>query len=154
MNEIACETALKKLKRRYPYSWDLNIYRGCAHGCRYCYAIYSHDYFKDSNYFENIYVKTNIVDLLESELKSENWKREVINIGGLTDSYQPCEEDLKIMPKILKLLIKYKTPAIISTKSDLILRDYRLIDKLSRLTYVIVKLQRISLDIRGEDLLI
>lgn len=136
MNEIACETALKKLKRRYPYSWDLNIYRGCAHGCRYCYAIYSHDYLKDSNYFENIYVKTNIVELLESELKSENWKREVINIGGVTDSYQPCEEDLKIMPEILKLLIKYKTPAIISTKSDLILRDYKLIDKLSRITYV------------------
>ena len=65
-----------------------------------------------------------------------NWKREIINIGGVTDSYQPCEADYKIMPEILKLLIKYKTPAIISTKSDLILRDYDLIDELSKITYI------------------
>lgn len=136
INEITCETALNKLKRRYPYSWDLNIYRGCVHGCKYCYAVYSHDYLNDDNYFGNIYVKTNIIEVLEKELKSESWKREIINIGGVTDSYQSPEADYKLMPKILKLLIKYKTPAIISTKSDLILRDYKLIDKLSRITYV------------------
>lgn len=134
--EITCQTALNQLKRKIPYAWDLNIYRGCQHGCKYCYAIYSHDYFNDGNYFDNIYVKTNIVDKLESELKSSSWKREIINIGGVTDSYQACEADYKLMPEILKLLIKYKTPAIISTKSDLILRDYELIDQLSRITYI------------------
>ncbi|MGI5008309.1 SPL family radical SAM protein [Clostridioides difficile] len=119
-----------------PYKWDLNIYRGCEHGCKYCYAIYSHKYINSNNYFEEIYVKTNIGEKLERQLKSSKWKKEVINIGGVTDSYQPIEADYKIMPEILNLLIKYKTPAIISTKSDLILRDYDLIDKLSRITYI------------------
>ncbi|MCC0655360.1 MULTISPECIES: SPL family radical SAM protein [unclassified Clostridioides] len=133
---INCETACNKLKRSIPYKWDLNIYRGCEHACKYCYAIYSHKYINSNNYFEDIYVKTNIVEMLEKQLSSNKWKREVINIGGVTDSYQPIEAEYKIMPEILNLLIKYKTPAIISTKSDLILRDYDLVDKLSRITYI------------------
>ncbi|MDD3052561.1 MAG: radical SAM protein [Candidatus Cloacimonetes bacterium] len=135
-NELQCESALNKLKRRIPYGWDLNIYRGCEHACRYCYAIYSHQYLNDREYFQNIYIKTNIVEKLEKELSNPGWKREIINIGGVTDSYQPAEVDYKIMSEILKLLIKYKTPAIISTKSDLVLRDYDLIDELSRITYI------------------
>ncbi|MCC0639866.1 MULTISPECIES: radical SAM protein [unclassified Clostridioides] len=133
---INCETACNKLKRSIPYKWDLNIYRGCEHACKYCYAIYSHKYINSNNYFEDIYVKTNIVEMLEKQLSSNKWKREVINIGGVTDSYQPIEAEYKIMPEIFNLLIKYKTPAIISTKSDLILRDYDLVDKLSRITYI------------------
>lgn len=134
--EINCETALNKLKRRMPYSWDLNIYRGCEHGCRYCYAIHSHEYLASEDYFGNIFVKTNIVEQLEKQLSSPKWKREVVNIGGVTDSYQAAEKHYRLMPDILKLLIRYKTPAIISTKSDLILRDYDLIDELSRVTYI------------------
>lgn len=134
--ETKCDSALNKLKRKIPYGWDLNIYRGCEHGCKYCFAQYSHDYLNDSNYFGSVYVKTNIAERLERELKSKSWNREVINIGGVTDSYQPLEAKYELMPHILNLLIKYKTPAIISTKSDLILRDYDLIDELSRITYI------------------
>jgi DNA repair photolyase len=134
--ETTCSSALNPLKRKIPYGWDLNIYRGCEHGCKYCYAIYSHDYLNNDNYFGEISVKKNIVEQLEKELSSPRWKREVINIGGVTDSYQPAESIYMLMPEILKLLIKYKTPAIISTKSDLILRDYDLIDELSRITYI------------------
>lgn len=134
--EISCETAMNKLKRRMPYSWDLNIYRGCEHGCRYCYAIRSHEYLGSEDYFGDIFVKTNIVEQLEKQLSSPKWKREVVNIGGVTDSYQAAEEHYRLMPDILKLLIRYKTPAIISTKSDLILRDYDLIDELSRISYI------------------
>jgi len=64
--EITCTTALNKLKRKIPYGWDLNIYRGCEHGCKYCYAIYSHDYLNDNDYFKSIHIKTNIVEILES----------------------------------------------------------------------------------------
>lgn len=134
--ETSCQTALNPLKRKIPYGWDLNIYRGCEHKCQYCYAMYSHEYLNDDNFSENIYIKTNIVEKLETELSSKSWKREIINIGGVTDSYQPCEAEYKIMPEVLKLLIKYKTPAIISTKSDLVLRDYELIDELSKITYI------------------
>ena len=137
-NELHVKSALNKLKRKIPYGWDLNIYRGCEHGCEYCYAMYSHDYLgSNGNKFSHeIYVKTNIVDELEKELSSSTWKREVINIGGVTDSYQPAEAKYQLMPQILRLLIKYKTPAIISTKSNLVLRDFELIDELSHLTYI------------------
>jgi DNA repair photolyase len=130
------KSALNKLKRRIPYGWDLNIYRGCEHGCKYCYAMYSHDYLGDGNYFNKVYYKKNIVEALERELSSPTWKREIVNIGGVTDSYQPIEKELQIMREVLKLMIKYKTPVIISTKSDLILRDYDLIKQLADITYV------------------
>lgn len=133
---ITCKSALNKVKGGFPYRWDLNIYRGCIHNCKYCYALYSHKYINSNNFFSDIYIKTNIVDELEKQLKSKSWKHEIINIGSVTDSYQKIEKEYKIMPEILKLLIKYKNPAIISTKSKLILRDYDLIDELSRITYI------------------
>ncbi len=134
--EIHCESALNGLKRKVPFGWDLNIYRGCTHACRYCYAIYSHAYLNSDGFYDDIHVKTNIVEKLEQELSSPKWKHEVVNIGGVTDSYQKAEETYQFMPEILKLLIKYKTPAIISTKSTLILRDYDLINELSQITYI------------------
>jgi len=135
-NEMTCSVACNKLKRRIPFAWDLNIYRGCEHGCKYCYAMYSHQYLNSEQYFDDIYVKTNIVEQLEKQLNSPSWKREVVNIGGVTDSYQPIEAQYRLMPDILRLMIRYKTPCIISTKSDLILRDYDLIAELSNITYV------------------
>ena len=135
-HSITCTSALNQLKRKIPYGWDLNIYRGCSHGCQYCYALSSHDYLNATDFSHEIYVKTNIVEALEKQLRSSQWKREIVNIGGVTDSYQPAEAKYRLMPEILKLLIKYKTPAIISTKSDLVLRDYDLIDALSRITYI------------------
>lgn len=134
--EMYCETALNKLKRKMPYRWDLNVYRGCEHGCKYCYAIYSHEYLGSQNYYEDIFIKTNIIEKLEKQLSNPDWKREIVNIGGVTDSYQPAEKYYKFMPEILKLFIRFKNPVIISTKSDLILRDFDLIDELSRLTYI------------------
>jgi len=98
--------------------------------------MYSHQYLESEQYFDDIYVKTNIVEKLEQQLSSLSWKREVVNIGGVTDSYQPIEEQYKLMPDILRLMIKYKTPCIISTKSDLILRDYDLVSELANITYV------------------
>ncbi len=134
--EIECVNACNKVHGRFPYNWDLNIYRGCEHGCKYCFALYTHKYIDSKNFFNEIYVKINIVEQLEKLLRSKKWNREIINLGGITDSYQPGEEQYKIMPEILKLLIKYRNPCIISTKSDLILRDYDLIDELSRITCV------------------
>ncbi|KNZ43053.1 SPL family radical SAM protein [Acetobacterium bakii] len=133
---ITCTAALNQLKRKIPYGWDLNIFRGCSHGCQYCYAMGTHGYTGLADFSNDIYIKTNIVEALEKQLRSPDWKGDIINIGGVTDSYQPAEAHYQLMPEILKLLIKYKTPAIISTKSDLILRDYDLIDTLSRITYI------------------
>jgi len=145
-NEVEAKSALHKLKRKIPYGWDLNLYRGCSHNCVYCYAVSSHQYLDCKDFSGEILVKTNIAEVLEKELRSPGWNREVINIGGVTDSYQSAEKHYRLMPQVLKLLIKYKTPAIISSKSDLILRDYDLIDQLSRLTYINVAQTITSLD--------
>lgn len=137
IEEITIKKALNKLHSKFlPYKYDLNIYRGCSHRCQYCYALYSHRYLENSVFFGKIYVKTNIVAVLEKELSSKRWRHEWINLGGVTDSYQAIESKYKIMPKILEFMIKYKTPITISTKSDLILRDIDLLEKLAKVTTV------------------
>lgn len=134
--EINCKSAINKIENKFGFCNDLNIYRGCLHRCKYCYAVYSHKYINSRDFFGEIFVKKNIAEVLEKELSSKSWNREIINLGSVTDSYQKAEENYKIMPDILKLLIKYKTPMCISTKSDLILRDFDLIAKLSNIVPV------------------
>lgn len=130
--DYKCKEALYPLKRKgLPYSFDLNIYRGCSHNCRYCYARKSHEYLNSKKYESEIFVKTNITEVLEKELKGGRTGGKFINIGGACDTYQPAEKKYQLMPGILKILIKYKQPVIISTKSDLILRDIELLDQLS-----------------------
>jgi len=135
--DYKCKEALYHLKRKgLPYSFDLNIYRGCSHNCQYCYAQKSHKYLNSKNFENEIFVKKNIGEVLEKELKRGRTGGKFINIGGVCDSYQPAERKFKLMPDILKLLIKYKQPVIISTKSDLILRDIELIDQLAHHAWV------------------
>lgn len=140
------KSALNKIKGKVPYTWDLNIYRGCFHRCIYCFALYTHDYISSDSFYNTIYYKKNILSTLEKELSSPKWTREIVNIGGITDSYQPVEAKLKIMPEVLKLMIKYKTPIIISTKSTLILRDLDLIKELAKITYVNIACTITTLD--------
>jgi len=158
-NEIICKSACTKTKRSMPYKWDLNIYRGCEHQCKYCYALYSHKYL-ESNYgdivksseansnkfFNNIYIKTNIAEELDKQLSKPSWKNEMIAIGTVTDSYQSIEKKYEIMRDVLEVLIKHKNPAVISTKSDLILRDLDLINELSKVNFVNIAVSITSLD--------
>jgi len=155
---ITCKTALHAVSGVFPFKKDLNIYRGCENGCKYCFAVYSHKYMKveegqggsanvhsanvhSSNgcangYYDHIYVKTNVAERLDKELSAPGFKREVVNIGGICDSYQSAEAEYELMPDVLRVMIKHKMPAIISTKSDLILRDFDLIDELSKCAFV------------------
>lgn len=130
--EINCKTACNRINSDFlPFNWDLNIYRGCEHKCQYCFALYSHKYMNSKDFFDEIYVKKNIVECFEKQISSKRWKKSTVNIGGVTDSYQPAEKEYKIMPEILKLCIKYKVPISLSTKSNLILRDVDLFAKLA-----------------------
>lgn len=129
--------ALKKLKKgRFPYQWDLNIYRGCTHNCIYCYARGYHQYLEHKSFGRDLYIKDNLLSLLDEDLHKIKGTGEIVNIGGLTDSYQPIEKREKLMPEVLKLFLKYEVPCIISTKSNLILRDFDLLKSLSEKTYV------------------
>jgi DNA repair photolyase len=135
--EIESKSALHQLKRRgLPYKYDLNIYRGCSNGCKYCYATSSHKYLGNKDFEKDIYIKKNIAQVLDQELSAKGWHKDIINIGGVCDSYQEIEKETELMRDVLKVMIKHKNPVIISTKSDLILRDMDLIDTLAKDTYV------------------
>ena len=135
--EISSKTACNRINSNFlPFNWDLNIYRGCEHKCQYCFALYSHKYMDSADFFDEIYVKKNIVECFEKQISSKRWNRKLVNIGGVTDSYQPAEKKYKLMPDILKLCIKYKVPVSLSTKSKLILRDFDLFAELATLVPV------------------
>lgn len=137
VHPITCKSAFRKLKKRIgPYEHDMNIYRGCAHRCAYCYALYSQHYMEKEDFYHDIFVKENIAEVLAKQLASPHWNRQLISIGSVCDSYQIAEKDLQMMRKVLPLMIRYQTPIIISTKSDLILRDLDLIKELAEVTYV------------------
>ena len=142
-----CKQALNKNKTNFtPYSYDLNIYRGCVHRCEYCYALYSHKFLDDKNFYSNIYYKENITSQLDKELSKKKLKNEIVGVGTVCDSYQPIEKKLKLTKQCLEVFLKYKTPIYLSTKSDLILRDVEILGNLSAVCPICLCVSIISLD--------
>lgn len=127
--EIEAKSVLHYHSTKFASNYDLNIYRGCEHRCEYCFAQYSHKYL-ESDFFDDIYIKTNVAEILDKELTKKPLNHTQICICGVCDCYQPAEEKYKLMPDILKILIKHKQSAFILTKPPLILRDYDLIAEL------------------------
>lgn len=146
IKEIIAKSALSKHKNAFPTLWDLNPYRGCNIGCKYCFAQYSHQYLGLSDYFKEIIVKTNIAEQLFQELQKRSWKKEQIKLGGIADVYQPIEKKYALMPKIIDVLKKTKTPVFIQTKSTLMYRDLELIKELSKVTTVDISVSISSFD--------
>jgi DNA repair photolyase len=109
-----------------PFRWSLNPYRGCVHGCHYCYARATHPYLglnADEDFASKIVVKANIAEVLRQELGKPSWTRERVAIGTATDAYQPCEGRYRLTRRCLEALRDADTPVSIVTKSTLILRD-------------------------------
>jgi DNA repair photolyase len=138
LRELTVKSALHYHANEMPCNWDVNVYRGCGHGCRYCFAQYSHDYLGAGNFFGEIFAKGNVAGVLDRELSRRKWQHARINLSGVTDAYQPVEAQRKIMPEIWKVLIRHRNPVVITTKSSLILRDLDLIRELAGLTSVYV----------------
>ncbi len=136
IKEIIAKSILHYHEQEIPTNWDANIYRGCTHGCKYCFAQYSHRYLDDANFFGDIYVKLNAGQLLAKELAKKSWRGETINICGVTDCYQPLEAKYKLMPQVLQACIDAQNPVLIATKSALALRDIALIAELNRVAGV------------------
>jgi len=135
INEIKAKVPLYQHKKRgLPYDYDLNIYRGCSHGCIYCYGRKSHQYLNSDDFEKEIFVKVNIAEKLDQYLTNHDLSKSIINLGGVCDSYQEIEGKYQLMPEVLKVLIKHKQNTIITTKSDLIVRDLDLIKELSQVS--------------------
>ena len=150
---IECKTLLHHHDTGYlPYHWDVNIYRGCAHSCPYCFARYSHEYlgYRDPLDFEQrILVKVNAPQVLDRELGSAKWRGELVNLSGVSDPYQPAEKKFGLTRQVLEVMLKHRNPTILGTKSDLILRDLDLLSRLSETTFCCVAVTITTLD---EDL--
>lgn len=131
------------------FNASVNIYRGCEHGCAYCYARPYHEYLGFSaglDFETKIMVKENAPELLRRELASPKWKPQVLAMNGVTDSYQPVERRLKLMRRCLEVLAECRNPVGIVTKNQLITRDVDLLGELARHHAVVVILSVTTLD--------
>jgi DNA repair photolyase len=130
-------------------AYSVNPYQGCEHGCVYCYARNTHEYWGYSaglDFERKIIVKKNAAELLEKEFSHKNWKPQPIMLSGNTDCYQPIEKELEITRSILKVCLKYKHPISIITKNTLILRDIDILTELAEMDLV-----HVMISITGTD---
>jgi hypothetical protein len=118
-----------------PFKASLNCFRGCEHGCSYCYARNTHEYlgFSAGQDFETkIMVKENAPELLGRELSSPKWKPQTLAMSGVTDCYQPIERRLQLTRRCLAVLAEFRNPVRIITKNYLVTRDIDLLQELAQ----------------------
>jgi DNA repair photolyase len=130
---------------------SINAYRGCEHGCSYCFARPTHNYLGHSAGLEferDIYVKTNAVELLRRELADKRYKPKTIAMGTNTDPYQPAERKHELTRGILEVMLETRHPVMITTKSALVTRDLDLLTELAQLNLVKVAISVTSMDHR------
>jgi len=114
---------------------SVNPYRGCEHGCVYCYARPTHEYlgFSSGLDFETkIMVKENAAQLLRAELSAKKWQPQIIVMSGVTDCYQPVERKLKLTRGCLEVLAEFRNPVAIITKNSLVTRDVDVLAELAK----------------------
>ncbi|WP_108245480.1 PA0069 family radical SAM protein [Muricauda brasiliensis] len=114
--------------------YSMNPYQGCEHGCIYCYARNTHEYWGYSaglDFERRILVKKAAPQLLEAKIKHKNWKAHTIVLSGNTDCYQPAEQKFEITRKCLEVFLKYRHPVGIITKNALVLRDLDILSELN-----------------------
>jgi DNA repair photolyase len=131
------------------FETSLNPYRGCEHGCIYCYARPTHEYLGFSaglDFESKIMVKMNAPDLLRGELESPRWQPQTLVMSGVTDPYQPVERKLRITRGCLEVLAKFRNPVAIITKNRLVTRDVDLLCGLATHKAAAVNISVTSLD--------
>ena len=130
-------------------AWSMNPYQGCEHGCIYCYARNSHNYWGYSaglEFEQKILIKKDASKLLDAKLKQKNWEPVPIMLSGNTDCYQPAEKRFRITRGILEVLWKHKHPVGIITKNSLILRDLDLLQPMAEKNLVRVSISLTTLE--------
>jgi DNA repair photolyase len=132
--EVTCRSALNPVKGM-PFDWTLNPYRGCTHGCHYCFARRYHTQFElgaGDEFSTVILVKKNFVEVLKRELDRPSWKREYVAFGTATDVYQPIEGHYKITRRSLEALAGARTPVGLITKGPMVVRDKDVLAEVGR----------------------
>lgn len=119
--------------------YSINPYRGCEHGCIYCYARPTHEYLGFSaglDFETKIMVKRDAPELLEKEFLNKNWVPQSVFFSGNTDCYQPVEKKLELTRKCLEVFLRFKNPVSIITKNALVQRDIDILKELSQLNLI------------------
>jgi DNA repair photolyase len=131
------------------FTYSINPYRGCEHGCIYCYARPTHEYFGLSaglDFETKIMVKPNAPRLLEEQFRSKKWTPQVVAFSGNTDCYQPIEKEMQITRKCLEVFLKFRNPVGVITKNALILRDLDILTELAKYDLVVATVSVTTLD--------
>ncbi len=131
------------------FNASLNVYRGCEHGCIYCYARPTHEYlgFSSGLDFESkIMVKDDAPELLRQELGDPRWKPQVLGMSGVTDCYQPVEKERRLTRRCLEILLEFRNPVVIVTKNYLVTRDIDILSELARYRCAGVTISLTTLD--------
>ena len=118
-----------------PFDASLNPYRGCEHGCAYCYARPTHEYLGFSaglDFETKILVKERAPELLRRELSAPRWVPQVVALSGVTDAYQPIERKLELTRRCVAVFAEFRNPITIITKNALVTRDIDLLQELAR----------------------
>ena len=135
---------------------SINPYRGCEHGCVYCYARPTHEYlgFSSGLDFETkIMVKEDAPELLRKELSSRNWTPQLVALSGNTDCYQPVEKTKQLTRRCLEIFLEFRNPVVIITKNFLVTRDVDILAELARYDCVGVTVSLTTLDHKLSSLL-
>jgi DNA repair photolyase len=148
-NEIARSIITRNTSPDLPFNQSINAYRGCEHGCIYCFARTTHAYLDLSpgiDFETKLIAKTNAADQLEIELRKTNYRCQAIAMGTNTDPYQPIERDQQLTRQLLEVLTTFQHPCSIITKSQLILRDIDLLAAMAKKNLCHVGISLTTLD--------
>jgi DNA repair photolyase len=132
-----------------PFSASINPYRGCEHGCSYCYARPYHEYLGLSSGLDfetKIFVKEDAPELLRKELSAKSWQPQFLSVSGVTDAYQPIERQLQLTRRCLQVLAEFRNPASIVTKNHLVCRDIDVLRELAKYQAMAVFISLTTLD--------
>lgn len=151
--EVRSETAKSVITRNtspdLPFDRSINPYRGCEHGCIYCYARPSHAYWDLSpglDFETKLIAKTNAAEILAQQLSKPGYVCAPINLGSNTDPYQPIERDQLLTRRLLEVLLRFRHPVTIVTKGSLVLRDLDLLAEMARQRLARVMISLTTLD--------
>lgn len=146
--EIRCQSALNRV-RGMGFRWSLNPYRGCTHGCHYCFARRYHHFYDldaDQSFTSVIFAKVNVAQVLRDELFRRGWQREPVAVGTATDPYQPIEGRYRLTRSCLEVFCQRHSPVSVVTKGTMIVRDVDILAELVRRTRCTVCFSVTTLD--------
>ncbi len=155
VNQVVYEHAQVKKMLHYvnvcflPFRWGTNSYRGCEHNCVYCNARYTHEYLglSTGEFANRIVIKDNAAEVLDREFSKKTWNTKLtVNLATVTDPYQPAENRFRITRELLNVFLKHQNSLLLTTKSNLVLRDIDVLTEISREGFLNVAITLPTLD--------